>query len=190
MLRKIWFLIISITLFFFLLAGCSSNDTSNAKTVATEFLQKLYTVDSKTADDFSKTVTPKDISSSSNSSQILIDNKALEPVLDSIYSKFKPLSTTSEYNAIISNRTYGDYLTCTVSKDCTIQNETIQLTKDKTDEGYTNFTYVSNFKIVFNKDKKVQKETEKGIITVVKENNLWKVSYIQITTHSDFLSGS
>lgn len=155
-MKKLAKLLSVLFLITFAFAGCSSSDETNAKTIAGQFVKKLYTIDSKQIDEF-KHDTPAN-------NNIVKVQQILQPIM-----------TDNAFGGIIGERAY--YFNVNIKSDSTMEIENLTLTKRFYDskENKAGYDYKAKFKLISNKDKKEQTDVLEGYVGLVKEKDKWKV---------------
>ena len=162
------------------ISSSSATKTDESSVVSQNFLQILYTVDTKTAEDFEYTKNiPNDITSEKRM-QIINDTFA------NINKRFLPYTTSSCFNDLINNRTYFRYLEYAITNKCTLKYQNITLTLSQTQSDYTDYQYKAEILVIYNDGSQNQLEKEEGIIATAKENGNWKVNFIKSTSLSKF----
>jgi hypothetical protein len=181
MKNRIIVILCSIVLCSLLLAACSGKTgVQQSSTTAKDFLNRLYTVDSQTVQNFniSVPVVPK---SDSLGVYIASESKAIMK----INQKFQSFFTESEYSAFISNCTYLNYVKTCKDKGVVIAPVKIQITQTSHDKTVDQYDYTASFKITFDRDNHSETKNDIGQISLIKDNDTWKVNYIRILK-SDF----
>ncbi len=161
--------------------SCSRTKTVEPNIVSQNFLQDLYTVDEETVKDFSN------MSNISNNTSADSALQTVNNLTKEIYQKFDSFITSKGYEDLMKNRIYNKYLQCAYANNCTLQCGKISLISGETQNEYRDYNYSADINIVFNDNKNNQLEKEKGFISIVKENGIWKINSIQVTTPSKFL---
>ncbi|GKU26527.1 hypothetical protein [Clostridium folliculivorans] len=174
--KSILIIISVLTLCIFAITGCSSSSKTTEETKASEstaqataekFLYEFYEVNSsKDAEDMQA---PDNI------------NKA--------HDKFKTVTTSKDLDSLIANRFYVRNLKFCSTNKCSVKATKIEFEKTFEDkkEGKFGFNYTASVEATYDKDQKSEKDTEKGYVGLIYEDNQWKVYSNSINNASKML---
>lgn len=175
--KSILIIISVLTLCIFIITGCSSSSKkteeakdseSTAQATAEKFLYEFYEV--KSSKDAEEMQTPDNIIKS--------------------HDKFKTITTSKALESLIANRFYGRNLKFCVTNKCSVKATKIEFEKTFEDkkEGKFGFDYTASVEAAYDKDQKVEKDTEKGYVGLIYEDNQWKVYVHSINNFSKMLN--
>jgi hypothetical protein len=167
--KKLMLMVISILMFgVFIFTGCSKPSESKAEEVGKEFLTKLYKMESEKA------------------KEIL---KAGDKII-SAHDEFKPLTTEDQLKSMVQNRMYVRMIQFSEAKGSATKIQKLDLVKRSYDDKEKKITYdyTATIDVVYDKDNKKESTEEKGIISLVYENNAWKVYSNKVNKFSELLN--
>lgn len=147
------------------------------KSVATDFLKKFFTVDSKelsTMNEINKLIKDKD------------ESNQVSDLYVSLYDKFKSDTTEEGYEDLIANRAYTGILDCAEKYNCTFQCEKVSLSQSSKCRNIIEYNYTAKIKVTYTKSKNQKEITESGIIQVIQEDQ-WKVINIAVAQPAEMI---
>ncbi|MBK1809883.1 hypothetical protein JHL18_04410 [Clostridium sp. YIM B02505] len=175
--KSILIIISVLTLCIFIITGCSNSSKkteeakaseSTAQATAEKFLYEFYEVKS---------------SKEASEEMQTLDN------ISKAHDKFKTVTTPKALESLIADRFYTRSLKFCATNKCTVKATKVEFEKTFEDkkEGKFGFDYTASVEVAYDKDQKVEKDTEKGYIGLVYEDNQWKVYSYTINNYAKML---
>ena len=166
------YLSIGIIILLFLFTNCTTrSDSKESYSAVTGFLQNLYTVSAQDVKDYNNIQKAG-----------IVDPTGIE----NINKKFKPLMTADAYEGMLRNCTYLNIVKDVANKGCKIKKCSLTLTDASESSNTVQYSYTAVLTIQMNDTQKDQDITESGSVQTEKQNNSWKVNYINRSAPAKF----
>ncbi|MGD9570079.1 MAG: hypothetical protein AB7V48_17515 [Sedimentibacter sp.] len=160
------FILLSIVLILFFLAGCNESGENKPEKTAEIFLTEIYTVDLKEIENYN-----------SFSDLQTTDIQGLIEAIELNDEEIKSLMTEKAYNVLVMSRQNLMFTMYSAMNDYTIEVTDIVLTQSAKEENEADYNFEVNLKFVSTKDSSLDKtDIGKGNLRLIKENEEWKVS--------------